>query len=120
MTSLFYVVLCSNRVFYCVVSFIKDVRVIILKVGHKLKGYFFFQLLQEKYDIQHVLLEYEHMFGHPVSEEERLLTKTIYDRYRFVKRQFRKSNSVRHKYYFSPLLHLLLYFSGVNKIDLIF
>ena len=28
MTSLFYVVLCSNRVFYCVVSFIKDVRVL--------------------------------------------------------------------------------------------
>jgi len=55
------------------------------------------QLLQEKYDIQHVLLEYEHMFGHPVSEEERLLTKTIYDRYRFVKRQFRKSNSLRSK-----------------------
>ena len=29
MTSLFYVVLCSNRVFYCVVSFIKDVRVVL-------------------------------------------------------------------------------------------
>lgn len=55
------------------------------------------QLLQEKYDIQHVLLEYEHMFGHPVSEEERLLTKCIYDRYRSVKRQFRKSNSLRSK-----------------------
>ena len=55
------------------------------------------------------------MFGHPVSEEERLLTKTIYDRYRFVKRQFRKSNSVRHT--FVPFVSM---FSDVNKIDIIF
>ena len=40
MTSLFYVVLCSNRVFYCVVSFIKDVRVII----HRYLSFFFSRL----------------------------------------------------------------------------
>jgi len=55
------------------------------------------QLLQEKFDIQHVLLEYEHLFGHPISDQERDLTKCIYDRYRMVKRQFRRSNSLRSK-----------------------
>lgn len=55
------------------------------------------QLMQEKYDIQHALLDYEHMFGHPSSEEERLVTKIVYDRYRSVKRQFRRSNSLRSK-----------------------
>ena len=37
MTSLFYVVLCSNRVFYCVVSFIKDVRVLKYTFKYSLK-----------------------------------------------------------------------------------
>ena len=31
------------------------------------------------------------------SEEERLVTKIVYDRYRSVKRQFRRSNSLRSK-----------------------
>ena len=52
------------------------------------------QLVQEKVDIQSALLQYEHMFGHPETEEEKLLVKSIYDRYRAVKRQFRRSSSV--------------------------
>ena len=55
------------------------------------------QLLQEKVDLQSALLQFEHLFGHPESIEEKALVKDVYDRYRSVKRYVRRSSSIRSK-----------------------
>ena len=53
------------------------------------------QLLAEKHDLQTSLLQFERMFGHPESPEEKELMKGIYDRYRNVKRLVRRSSATR-------------------------
>ena len=55
------------------------------------------QLLQEKVDLQSALLQFEHLFGHPETTEEKSLVKDVYDRYRSVKRYVRRSSSIRSK-----------------------
>ena len=55
------------------------------------------QLMQEKVDLQSALLQFEHLFGHPESVEEKALVKDVYDRYRSVKRYVRRSSSIRSK-----------------------
>merc|ERR1712223_679534 len=55
------------------------------------------QLMQEKVDLQSALLQFEHLFGHPESVEEKALGKDVYDRYRSVKRYVRRSSSIRSK-----------------------
>lgn len=51
------------------------------------------QLYTEKVDIQSALLQFEKLFGHPETEEEKSLTKEIYDRYRTVRRLVRRSST---------------------------
>ena len=55
------------------------------------------QLLHEKVDLQSALLQFEHLFGHPETQEEKSLVKDVYDRYRSVKRHIRRSSSIRSK-----------------------
>ena len=55
------------------------------------------QLLQEKVDLQSALLQFEHLFGHPETSEEKDMVKDVYDRYRSVKRHVRRSSSIRSK-----------------------
>ena len=55
------------------------------------------QLLHEKVDLQSALLQFEHLFGHPETQEEKALVKDVYDRYRSVKRHIRRSSSIRSK-----------------------
>ena len=55
------------------------------------------QLVQEKLDLQSALLQFEHLFGHPESNEEKALVKDVYDRYRSVKRHVRRSSSTKSK-----------------------
>ena len=60
----------------------------------------------EKADLQSALLDFEQLFDHPSTPEEKELMKDIYDRYRTVKRLVRRSSNV------SPnkSLILILYF----------
>ena len=55
------------------------------------------QLLQEKVDLQSALLQFEDLFGHPETNDEKVLVKDVYDRYRSVKRHIRRSSSIRSK-----------------------
>ena len=55
------------------------------------------QLMQEKTDMKSALQPFEHLFGHPRSNEEKALLKDVYDRYRSVKRHVRRSSSTKSK-----------------------
>ncbi|XP_022226950.2 protein FAM13A isoform X2 [Drosophila obscura] len=44
------------------------------------------QLVQEKTAVQHGLLYFENLYGHPISKEERDAARPLYDRYRQLKR----------------------------------
>lgn len=52
------------------------------------------QLIEEKTAIQRALLYLESMFGRPGTRSERDAARSLYDRYRFLKRMVNRSNSI--------------------------
>ncbi|XP_034108370.1 protein FAM13A isoform X1 [Drosophila albomicans] len=49
------------------------------------------QLVQEKTAVQHGLLYFESLYGHPITKEERDAARSLYDRYRQLKRLVSRS-----------------------------
>ncbi|ALC40552.1 CG6424 [Drosophila busckii] len=49
------------------------------------------QLVQEKSAVQHALLYFESLYGHPITKEERDAARSLYDRYRQLKRLVARS-----------------------------
>lgn len=65
------------------------------------------QLLDEKTAVQKALLQIEGAFGRPVSKEDRSVVRTLYDRYRALKRLLIRAGSSKNKDSISELATIL-------------
>ena len=64
------------------------------------------QIIDEKLDIQTVLLDFERIHGHPETKDEKEAMKDLYDRYRSLKMIVKRSNSARSRQNSSDLVSI--------------
>ena len=62
------------------------------------------QIIDEKLDIQTLLLDFENIHGHPETRDEKEAMKGLYDRYRSLKMIMNRSNSARSRQISSDLV----------------
>ena len=64
------------------------------------------QIIDEKLDIQTLLLDFERIHGHPETKEEKEAMKELYERYRALKMIVRRSQSARSRQVSSDLVSI--------------
>ena len=64
------------------------------------------QIIDEKLDIQTLLLDFERIHGHPETKDEKEAMKDLYDRYRSLKIIVKRSNSARSRQISSDLVSI--------------
>ena len=64
------------------------------------------QIIDEKLDIQTLLLDFERIHGHPETKDEKEAMKELYDRYRSLKMMVKRSNSARSRQISSDLVSI--------------
>merc|ERR1719433_899332 len=64
------------------------------------------QIIDEKLDIQTLLLDFERIHGHPETKEEKEAMKELYERYRALKMMVKRSQSARSRQVSSDLVSI--------------